>query len=54
MHGKKKVKYNYLTADERPLFGPHNAVQKTAKDKQRERRNQKLQLRDMMYSYHEE
>lgn len=50
----KKMKFNYLSADDRPLFGPYNAVHATAKDKQRQRRNQKIELKRMMYSYYEE
>ena len=45
----KAIKMHYLSAEERPLFGPYNSVHATAKDKARSRRAQKLELKRMMY-----
>lgn len=48
MAKKKKKKGKPLSAAERPLFAPWNAVHETAKDKERKRSFQKKKLKQEM------
>lgn len=47
----KKKKDGYLTAEQRPLFAPWNAVHETTKDKQNKRAYKKKQLRKELGEY---